>query len=491
MQSQKTSEPIRILFLAAEAEPFIKVGGLGDVGGALPAALNRVSVENPDIALDIRLVLPFHPTIQAEKHHIQWLFSFEVPTSKGSITAQAHTTTIDGLVVYFIASRHFNDELAVYSMDTSLDAEKYIFFSLAAIELARKLDWRPDILHANDWHTAASIYYLSLHQPKDPFLQDTRSILTLHNLPFMGAGAEKAMKSFGLNATDDTRLPVWARHFPLALGLLHADAIVAVSPTYAEEILTPEFGCGLQDFLKTRQANITGILNGQDMDAWNPAHDPYIAQTYSSADLSSRVANKLALQAEFNLPAAPKVPLLILVSRMDAQKGVDIAVESLRLLRKFRWQAILLGSGDPALEQECLKLQDEYPDQVRTALRFDSKLSHRMYAGGDILMMPSRYEPCGLSQMNAMRYGCIPVVRATGGLKDTVHELPGKDGGTGFACQKALPVDFAAAIKRALDTYAHSSQWQSLQLSAMAQDFSWNASALTYARLYQSLRRMS
>jgi len=166
MQSQKTSEPIRVLFLAAEAEPFIKVGGLGDVGGALPAALNRVSMENPEIALDIRLVLPFHPTIQAEKHHIQWLFSFEVPTSKGSITAQAHTTTIDGLVVYLIASRHFNDELAVYSMDTSLDAEKYIFFSLAAIELARKLDWRPDILHANDWHTAASIYYLSLHQLK-------------------------------------------------------------------------------------------------------------------------------------------------------------------------------------------------------------------------------------------------------------------------------------------------------------------------------------
>jgi len=227
------------------------------------------------------------------------------------------------------------------------------------------------------------------------------------------------------------------------------------------------------------------------MDAWNPTHDPFIAQPYSSADLSKRAANKLALQAEFELPAAPMVPLLILVSRMDPQKGVDIAIESLRLLRKSLWQAILLGSGDPLLEQECLKLQAELPNQVRAAIRFDSKLSHRMYAGGDILMMPSRYEPCGLSQMNAMRYGCIPVVRATGGLKDTVHELPGNDGGTGFACQKALPKDFATAIKRALDVYGIPSQWHLLQLSAMAQDFSWNASALTYARLYQSLRRMS
>jgi starch synthase len=490
MNSSSPNQPLRVMFLAAEAEPFIKVGGLGDVGGALPLAIHKLNKVDSKTSLDIRIVLPLHPMISVEQFGITWLRSFEVPTPHGTVTAQVHTTSRQGMPIYFIASPHFNNETAVYSMDTSHDADKYLFFSLAALELARALDWRPDILHANDWHTAAAIYKLALLRSTDSFYANTASLLTLHNLPFMGAGSEKAMTYYGLHPVTDPRLPVWGRQFPLTTGLLFADAIVAVSPTYAREVLTPEFGCGLQDFLATRKEVIHGILNGQDTDAWNPSHDPYINQTFSVDQLEKRVDNKRALLSEFDLPYHPQKPLVILVSRMDPQKGVDIALEALKRIIRKSWQAILLGSGDPVLEKASAQLAATYPDRIRTVLKFDSKLSHRMYAGADILMMPSRYEPCGLSQMNAMRYGCIPVVRATGGLKDTVTELAPPQTGTGFSCVKADSSEFSAALTRALDSFKNQAYWKQMQVNAMQQDFSWDVSAATYVKLYQSLGRL-
>ena len=264
------------------------------------------------------------------------------------------------------------------------------------------------------------------------FWDIVRSVLTLHNLPYMGGEGTDALEAYGLNPANDGALPEWARSQPLPLGLWAADAIVPVSPTYAREILTPEFGCGLDGFLRSRSNSITGILNGLDATAWNPGTDANLPEKFSVVNPYGRIANKKALQHHLVLPEDDRVPILAMIGRVDPQKGVDIALQALRQMLDQHWQFILLGSSDPALEEAARRLQVDYPERVRALIRFDAKLSRLIYGGADMFLMPSRYEPCGLAQMIAMRYGCVPVVHATGGLKDTVQE-----GKTGFLFQAA------------------------------------------------------
>ena len=303
----------------------------------------------------------------------------------------------------------------------------------------------------------------------------------------MGAGAERALDEFGIHPVRDLRLPDWARQFPLPLGLLAADRIVAVSPTYAKEILTPEFGCGLQDFLNSRSSVVSGILNGLDQDAWDPSRDEAIVAKFSLNALDLRDENKKALLAEFDLPYDPQVPLIILISRMDPQKGVDLAVDSLKDMAHLPWQAILLGTGDPILESACRSLQVQFPDRVRAAIRFDTRLSRRLYAGGDLLLMPSRYEPCGLAQMIAMRYGCVPLARATGGLRDTIFENSSDHPNNGFLFEEISTDALNDSVERSLNHFHDRSLWRKFQTNGMQQDFSWEKSALDYAKLYFNL----
>ncbi|MRR31116.1 glycosyltransferase, partial [bacterium] len=266
-----------------------------------------------------------------------------------------------------------------------------------------------------------------------------------------------------------------------------ADLINAVSPGYAKEILTPEFGCGLQDFLKTRQNALTGILNGLDQVDWDPMTDTTIINRYDRTDLRQKSSNKAALQAEFELPIDSEMPLLVMITRMDQQKGVDIAIEGLRLAADLNWQAIILGTGDPLLETSCRSLESEFPDRVRASIRFDVSLSRRMYAGGDILLMPSRYEPCGLAQMIAIRYGTIPLARATGGLRDTITDDPTMAKSTGFLFEDARPEAFAESLRRAIYAFPDREIWSQIQMRGMAQDFSWEKSAMEYTELYTKL----
>lgn len=485
----REGKTVRVLFVAAEADPLIKVGGLGDVAGTLPAELRKLDAAALDgWKLDVRLVIPYHAAIRAKKLDIRPLFDFPVERGEETITASAYVTDVNGMPVYLIDGAPFPKEGPVYSLNTVEDGEKFIFFSLAALDLAKKLDWAPDIWHANDWHTAISIYALAHRRKKDPFFAKTRTVLSLHNLPFMGGGTDATIKAYKIPFSRDPRLPAWGRRQPLPLGLLKADRVIAVSPSYAKEILTPEFGCSLEDFLATRQDAIMGILNGLDQQVWDPQNDPQIASPFSASDMSGNSENKRALLREFELPEKMDTPLLILISRMDQQKGVDIAIEGLRLLTGTPWQAILLGTGDPVLEKACQRLEKDFPDRVRAAIRFDAKLSHRMYAGGDMLLMPSRYEPCGLAQMIAMRYGCIPVARAVGGLKDTIVDDPKLTSGTGFLFEKATPRAFANALQRALKTYTdHAPEWQGMQKRGVQQDFSWGRYAVQYGNVYLDL----
>lgn len=481
---------LQVLFTAAEADPLIKIGGLGDVAGSLPAALRSLDPsQTGGNLIDARVVIPFHGAISIGPEECTAVGSFSVPSHDGPVEARAFYTEANGIPYYLIAGDPIPPEAPVYSLETEKDGEKYAFFSRAVLELARIMKWKPDILHANDWHTAAAVFALNQVRTRDSFFADTRSILTLHNVPFMGAGTSAALTAYDLPPSDDLDLPPWARHYPLPMGLSKADQIVAVSPAYASEILTPEFGCGLEGFFRARSERLTGILNGLQQDIWDPATDSSLPSRYSSQDLAARVENKSALLHEFGLQLDLNIPLLILISRMDQQKGVDLAIAALRKIIDIPWQAVLLGTGDPALETACRRLEADFPERVRAAIRFDSRLSRRMYAGADVLMMPSRYEPCGLAQMIAMRYGCIPVARAVGGLRDTIKDLPRPEQSTGFLFEDATPEALAEALKRTLAAYDTQETWQLRQRSGMLQDFSWERSAAAYAALYQ-VRRM-
>ncbi|MBM4427903.1 MAG: glycogen synthase [Chloroflexi bacterium] len=467
---------INVLFLAAEADPFVKVGGLGDVAGSLPQAIRALS--NDDVKLDIRLVLPYHPVVKGE--NLKPLGIFLIPRGGSEVEVEAFETTLNGMTVYFISGDPIRANGSVYSLDSKLDAEKYTFFSLAALELPNQVHWSPDVVHANDWHTALSIYG-NLTKRWEAGARHVAGVVTLHNLPFMGPDISAVLENYGVKLAQ-TDLPEWARVMPLPLGLWASDAVVAVSPSYANEVLTEEFGCGLNAFLQFRRETLSGILNGIDTDSFDPATDTSIAVNYDINSLEKRAENKGMLQDKLGLANDPNIPLLAIISRMDVQKGVDLAFTALKSMKNVNFQAVILGTGDPKLENAALELQTAFPEKIKAITRFDAALARQIYAGADMLLMPSRYEPCGLAQMIAMRYGCVPIARAVGGLNDTV-----KHNRTGFVFEKAHHMSLMGAVKTGIKVYANREQWQNLQRAGMAQDFSWEASAQEYLKLYQSL----
>lgn len=487
---------MNVLFIASEADPYVKVGGLADVAGSLPRAVKEInrSYLSGKREIDIRLVIPFHPQIRKDLYLPSPVAEFRISTLSGPLTARVFLVNDDGLPVYLVGGELIDQESGVYSADLEADGRKYVFFSMACLELARQLGWHPDIVHANDWHTAAALYSLSLRKDSDPFFQSATSLLTIHNLPYLGSMTPPAMEDFMLPPADAPDLPAWSRQMALPLGILAADAIVAVSPGYAREILTEEYGSGLDVFLRAHSAKISGILNGLDTHKWNPATDRDLVRNFTASDLDDRLANKSFLQKQLGLDVEPKHPVLAMVTRLDPQKGVDLAVAAVRRLLEAEetgqqpLQVIFLGTGNPVLEDEVRQLQQEFPRAVRARIEFSEHLSHHIYAGADILLMPSRYEPCGLSQMIAMHYGCVPVARDTGGLHDTIRDPEESDQSTGFLFTPANPDALAHTIHRALSMLSQNpSEWREMQTRGMLQDFSWNRSAQEYIAVYDLL----
>jgi starch synthase len=442
----------------------------------LPRALRSIS--NDEFKLDVRLVLPYHSVIRADT--LRPVGIYTIPRGDAELQVEAFESNLEGMPVYFLNGDPIRASGSVYSSNNKLDAEKYTFFSLAALELPRHINWNPDLIHANDWHTAPAAYG-NLVKRWGEKTRRVCSLVTIHNLPFLGPDVSAILEAYGLPLAN-TDLPDWARVLPMPLGLWASDAINAVSPTYADEILHEEFGSGLQEFLRTRTDSLYGILNGLDTVSFDPQTDSVLAANFSADTLSMRPINKMALQERVGLPVLPDVPLLGMVTRMDVQKGVDIALKGLKMLGKQNWQFVLLGAGDPRLEAMAKKLQQEMPDRIRVETRYDAKLARQIYAGADIFLMPSRYEPCGTSQMIAMRYGCVPLVRAVGGLHDTVT-----DSETGFVFVDTKLKSFNDAVRRAINLYPYHSRWAALQKAGMALDFSWHRSAMKYLELYKKL----
>lgn len=473
---------MNILFLAAEAEPFIKVGGLADVAGSLPPAIQQVA---GDEKVDIRVVIPFHGALQRQSLAMHFITQVHLRHYPQPIEADVYQMEHADVPTYLINGSLLSPDAPVYTSDTSVDGVKYTFFSLAALEFCKSIQWIPDIVHANDWHTAPALYAIDIFA--DPFFAKTGKIITIHNLPYLGHGASDALGVFGLPPAVNSSLPVWAQQLPLPVGLYAADKIVAVSPTYAEEILTPDFGAGLDSYLKTRKSDICGILNGIDYHLWDPKNDAAISFAYDIEHLSRKASNKTKILQEFSLKAEKDTILIGMITRMDYQKGVDLALQALRIILDQPWVAFILGTGSPVLEQAAFKLHRDLPERVRTEIRFDPTLSRQIYAAADLLLIPSRYEPCGLTQMIAMKYGTLPLGRATGGLKDTIVDTSDPSTSCGFLFINPTPGELAETLIRAIKTYQQPKEWQSMQINAMKQDFSWKRSALKYFNLYKEI----
>lgn len=469
---------MKILFLAAEATPLVKVGGLADVAGSLPRALRELGHE-------IRVAIPGYGSIDWLRFQPALRARFEIPHAAGPQPAELYEVSSGGITFWLLTGPPIPKDDRVYGAGIEEDGPKFVFFSLAALAACRATGFQPDVLHANDWHAGTAVYWLATAGRSEDFFRSVASLFTIHNLPYTGQGAGRFLNDYGLPAPRILHaLPDRARDSPLALALLSADMLSTVSPTYAREIATPEFGHGLEGILQARQDRLTGVLNGIDTDSWNPATDAAIAARYDVDTLAMRARNKESLQREAGLEPSLQAPLLAAVSRLNSQKGFEIAGPGVHRWLETGGQFVLLGTGDPSIEHEMALMEKAYPGRASVRLRFDSTFARHIYAGADALLIPSRYEPCGLTQMIAMRYGAVPVVRRTGGLADTVTDASDRQRGTGFLFGPFDPVALAHALDRVREVYS-ASAWRDLQGRGMRADFSWSRSARVYVSLYQ------
>ncbi len=484
---------LRVLLASAEVYPFAKVGGLADVAGSLPKALRRLGV-------DVRVVMPYYGDVQrrSAEFGIKRLDVCGVPVVVGDSveTFDLFAASLPGtrVPVYFVKSERFFDRRGIYfDPDTKRDfpdqAERLVFFCKSVLQVAPAVGFVPDVLHANDHHTALLPAYLKLAYGDHPVWRRTASVLTIHNIAYQGVFEKNALRLMGLG--EELFYPTGPFEFFgkvnfLKIGILFADAVNTVSPTYAKEIQTPQYGEGLEGVLSSVSHKLFGILNGVDYSVWDPSVDAKIEHNYSPKDLSGKRKMKSVLLREVGLPDEPEKPVLGMIGRMAYQKGFDIVAEALPRLVEFGVKLVVLGSGKPEYEEMFRKASRDYPRQVAVCTEFNDPLAHKIEAGADMFLMPSRFEPCGLNQLYSLRYGTVPVVRRTGGLADTVidaDEFP--DRGTGFLFDDPTPQALLSCIERALEAFRDKKRWEKIMLRGMRQDFSWEASARKYIELYE------
>ncbi len=458
-------EKLKVLFASSEVVPFAKTGGLADVAGSLPIALE-------ELGLDVRVIMPKYASVKV---------------------AGKEATMGTGVKVYFIEHDDYFNRKELYGDkfgDYQDNLDRFVFFCKEALERCKKENFRPDIIQCNDWQTALIPVYLNTFYKYDPFFAKTKVLFTIHNMAYQGLFDKEQFPKMGLDWSLFTinYFEFYGKVNLMKAGLIYSDAISTVSPTYANEILTKEFGCGLEGVLKTRQDVLSGILNGIDYGVWNPAVDKKIFKKYSVENIEDKYLNKEMLQKESNFKIDRDIPTIGIISRLADQKGLDLLAKIIDDLLNMKVQFILLGTGDNKYHVLFEKMAKRHPKNTSINLKFDAVLAQKIYAGCDIFLMPSRYEPCGLGQMISFKYGTVPVVRQTGGLKDSVEEFDLKTRkGSGFTFETYKPEYFFNAVKKALQVYNHKEAWEALVKKIMKLDFSWKASAADYVKLYDNI----
>ena len=484
-------DKLQILLAASEVVPFAKSGGLADVSGALPKALRA-------LGHDVRVVMPRYYIVDKEKYGLKALEgSLGVPM--GSM-GEAWAGVFEGLLpgsdvsVYFIEHEDFFGRKGLYDEEGKGyedNDNRFIFFSKAVMQLAKKLHFRPDVIHANDWHTAAIPVLLNTTYAFDPDFKHTGSLLTLHNLQHQGKFYKGAMDvlDVGWEHFKADELEEYDGINLLKGGIVHADAINAVSQKYAQEIRTPEFGWGLDRIIDARAYKLYGILNGIDYEEWSPAVDTFIPANFDLDDLSGKALCKTALQKEFNLPQRNEVPLIGLVGRLVEQKGITLLSAAMEALMELDIQVVLLGTGEKWAEHFFSEFTSKYPEKFACYIGYRNDLAHQIEAGSDMFLMPSLFEPCGLNQIYSLRYGTLPIVHATGGLDDTIENYDSvHQSGTGFKFYNATPEALIGTVQWAVDTwYQDRSGFKQLQHHAMLKRFDWEEAAHGYEDLYRHI----
>ena len=483
------NKPLNILYLSAEILPYAATGGLAQVAAALPRAVRRLGD-------DVRVFIPRYGLIHPEKLGLKRaLADFPVPFERDVEMAGLWQAPDADIPIYFIEHpRFFGSRQGIYSFPD--DGERFVFFTRASMEAARHLNWRPHVIHANEWHTALAPNWLRSIYADDPFFAETASLYTIHNLAYQGIFGYRILQIAGIESMGFIAHPEIAPSLNqvvsmMARGIIFADVITTVSPSYAREILTPEFGEGLDPLLRDRQERLFGVIVGLDTEAWNPATDPALPCHFDGDRLAARSQCKARLQEEVGLQPDGEAALAGLTARLSDQKGFDILTAVLEpLLRFLPLQFVIMGAGEERYHHHLADLQRRYPGQLAFIPTYDEALARRIYAGSDIFLMPSHREPGGLDQLKAMRYGAIPVVHATGGLRDTVIDHHPPETGVGFRFEPYDGMALYAALARAVEVYRHPDIWRAIQQNAMQQVFSIDKTAQTYRGLYRHARSL-
>ncbi len=486
---------LSILMVSAEVHPLAKVGGLADVMGALPRAL-------AEAGHDVKIALPFYKKIKdggAKTSPIREAGEFDIPLGDSTATARAYSTKLPGtkVEVLLIENDRFFGRDGIYSSaatgeDFSDNAERYIFFSKAALRLARLMDLRPDIIHCHDHQTGFIPAWLRDEPRADDYFRNTGVVYTIHNLAYQGVFPRRTGYVAGFS--EHMMQPMGGVEFHgdvnmMKAGIIYSDTITTVSPTYAREIQTAEFGYGLEGVLRSRQRDLVGILNGADYSVWNPESDKLIPYRYSVQDRTGKRLCREHLIKRLGLKAGEGVPLIGMISRLVDQKGFDLVAGAFDEMIGLDLGVVILGTGEKKYHELLSDYAARHPDRVSVNIAFDEELAHQIEAGCDMFLMPSKYEPCGLNQMYSMKYGTIPVVRKTGGLADSVIDLAAAADSTGFVFEEYSAAELLETVRRAREAFRDGNAWKELMLRAMKRDFSWEQQARQYVDTYVATLR--
>ncbi|OGG00416.1 MAG: starch synthase [Candidatus Glassbacteria bacterium RIFCSPLOWO2_12_FULL_58_11] len=481
---------MRVLFASSEMSPFARTGGLGDVVGALPAALSALGAE-------VSVVLPLYRSIDRQKFVLApFGGTRRAPVAGRSMSFSLQKASLGPVSVYFVdRPEYFHRENYYGTTDSDYpdNAERFIFFSRAVLALASLLEPRPQVIHCHDWQSALVPVYSAMDREYKVRFKDSATVLTLHNLGYQGIFPRVEMQTAGLGPSLFTPagLEFWGQMNFLKGGIVFADALTTVSRKYAEEIQTPELGFGLDGVIRVCREKLTGILNGVDYARWDPLSDPFLLSTYGPGNLAGKAACKRALQRELKLEVDPKIPLVGMVSRLVEQKGIDLVTQHLSRLMSLKMQLAVLGLGAERYHERLRAFAAKHPGRFACHIGYQERLSHLIEAGSDFFLMPSRYEPCGLNQIYSLRYGTLPIVRATGGLEDTVIDLRDNPRrGNGFKFSAYTAEALRETVKLALSTYRKGGKtWDRLIANAFKADFGWETSARGYLEVYREAYR--